>query len=445
MASQAGTLSGHEHSRSRLDLPLHVDPSVSAKPPGYQRSRSRLHHAGSPHQRGVVRSSYPEGFSRERVLRCSGTARDVDSAGMVRAEFSREVREQVKEHGGAWIAGDARALGSVLRLACSAEHVWEMTVVRLLAGKWCPQCARYRHTILDMQKLARKWRGQCLWNVYRGTLVHLKWRCASGHEWMATPNTILSGCWCPACRLGKGSIEQCKAIARKRGGECLSTHYENKDTRLLWRCEQGHEWRATAGHVKLGSWCPYCAGNLATLEDMHALARRFGGRCLSKRYVNAKTPLRWQCAKGHTFRKRPDYVKQNSFCPQCSLRQPGSIERMQHAARQRGGQCLSKQFVNTATKLRWVCAKGHVWLATPAHVLAGSWCPRCASSAQWTLPQMRALARDRGGVCLSNRYVKSRVRLRWRCSQGHEFEATPAAVMAGRWCLPCKRAQRANA
>ncbi len=262
---------------------------------------------------------------------------------------------------------------------------------------------------------------------------------------MATPNTILSGCWCPACRLGKGSIEQCKAIARKRGGECLSTHYENKDTRLLWRCEQGHEWRATAGHVKLGSWCPYCAGNLATLEDMHALARRFGGRCLSKRYVNAKTPLRWQCAKGHTFRKRPDYVKQNSFCPQCSLRQPGSIERMQHAARQRGGQCLSKQFVNTATKLRWVCAKGHVWLATPAHVLAGSWCPRCASSAQWTLPQMRALARDRGGVCLSHRYVKSRVRLRWRCSQGHEFEATPAAVMAGRWCLPCKPAQRANA
>ncbi|WP_373322126.1 zinc-ribbon domain-containing protein [Paraburkholderia adhaesiva] len=44
----------------------------------------------------------------------------------------------------------------------------------------------------------------------------------------------------------------------------------------------------------------------------------------------------------------------------------------------RTGECLSERYVNNETKLRWRCAKGHEWEAVPASVIKGSWCPQCA-------------------------------------------------------------------
>ena len=60
-----------------------------------------------------------------------------------------------------------------------------------------------------------------------------------------------------------------------------------------------------------------------------------------------------------------------------------TIKHMQALAKQRGGQCLSDSYINTKTKLRWRCAKGHEWETTPASVKnAGSWCPVCYSGSR---------------------------------------------------------------
>lgn len=51
---------------------------------------------------------------------------------------------------------------------------------------------------------------------------------------------------------------------------------------------------------------------------------------------------------------------------------------MQALARERGGECLSNAWVSTQHKLQWLCARGHAWSTTPATVLKGSWYPQCA-------------------------------------------------------------------
>jgi len=38
---------------------------------------------------------------------------------------------------------------------------------------------------------------------------------------------------------------------------------------------------------------------------------------------------------------------------------------MHRIARERGGDCLSKRYVNSKVKLLWLCEKGHQWFATP--------------------------------------------------------------------------------
>lgn len=60
----------------------------------------------------------------------------------------------------------------------------------------------------------------------------------------------------------KLSIDDMRKIAKERGGECLSRKYINIKTKIKWRCKEGHEWEATPNNIKNNhSWCPYCRGN----------------------------------------------------------------------------------------------------------------------------------------------------------------------------------------
>lgn len=54
------------------------------------------------------------------------------------------------------------------------------------------------------------------------------------------------------------------------------------------------------------------------------------------------------------------------------------IDDMQELAASRGGQCLSDEFIDLKTRLRWRCGFGHEWEATPLLHRAGHWCPQCA-------------------------------------------------------------------
>ena len=56
---------------------------------------------------------------------------------------------------------------------------------------------------------------------------------------------------------------------------------------------------------------------------------------------------------------------------------------------------------------------------------------------EYTLQDMQALAKARGGECLSTEYGGLDTRLKWRCGFGHEFEATPRIPLTGHWCPDC--------
>ncbi len=50
---------------------------------------------------------------------------------------------------------------------------------------------------------------------------------------------------------------------------------------------------------------------------------------------------------------------------------------------------------------------------------------------------IRAIAESHGGECLSPQYVDSQTKLRFRCARGHEWEARPNAIKQGKWCRIC--------
>jgi hypothetical protein len=176
----------------------------------------------------------------------------------------------------------------------------------------------------------------------------------------------------------KNIINLMQEIAKSQGGKCLSKKYINTNSKLEWECSESHRWFAVPRHVKRGSWCPYCVGKHITIEEIQEIALSRGGWCLSKRYINKNTKLKWKCKEGHIWKATPDSVKnQSSWCPYCAKNAKLTIEEMQELAKSRGGKCLSKVYLGFHTKLKWECSESHRWFAVPSSVKSGSWCLKC--------------------------------------------------------------------
>lgn len=181
-----------------------------------------------------------------------------------------------------------------------------------------------RLTIDDLKRIAKNRDGKILSTHYVNRKSKVFWECKDGHRWDATVANVKMGKWCPKCAIEKrakklrSTIEELHKIAGERNGKCLSKEYINGKTHVRWECINQHRWMARPDRVKKGSWCPICAGQHQTIEDMRELARECGGKCLSKNYSGMKTKLIWQCKKRHQWQARPDNIKQGTWCPICA-------------------------------------------------------------------------------------------------------------------------------
>jgi hypothetical protein len=115
------------------------------------------------------------------------------------------------------------------------------------------------------------------------------------------------------------NIEYFKNLAIQKNGKCLSNEYKTLNTRLEWQCSKGHTWESIPNSILRGTWCKVCSGKAKkNILDMQKLADARGGQCLSKNYINGKTKLIWKCANGHIWEAKYDNIQHGKWCPDCS-------------------------------------------------------------------------------------------------------------------------------
>jgi hypothetical protein len=121
-----------------------------------------------------------------------------------------------------------------------------------------------------------------------------------------------------------------KDLASERYGKCLSDAYINFHEPLVWQCEHGHTWSAVGYSIENGSWCPSCCGlKKLTLDDAKFVASNRGGFCLSDEYVSANKKLRWKCKSGHEWLATMHSVRNiGTWCPHCHEKQCKITERV---------------------------------------------------------------------------------------------------------------------
>lgn len=240
-----------------------------------------------------------------------------------------------------------------------------------------------RLTIKHAKQLAIKKGGKCLSKTYINNKTKMVWECKHGHQWKAIYSQIKNGGhWCPICATVKSkiSIVDCQKLAKSRGGKCLSKRYYKYTKKLEWQCKYKHIWNTSYKEVKSGSWCPICAGKVKkTIEDCRELALKRGGRCLSKIYVNNITKLTWSCQKNHKWKAKYNDIQQGHWCPYCSGHAKPTVEDCKKLALKNNGKCLSKTYTNNKAKMVWECNKQHRWETSYKVINKGAWCPYCAS------------------------------------------------------------------
>ncbi len=114
------------------------------------------------------------------------------------------------------------------------------------------------------------------------------------------------------------------------------------------------------------------------INYMCEIANERGGRCLSQEYINNKSHLLWECKNKHRWLARPDGIIRGTWCKICKGKAKYNLEFCKNIAQKNDGDCVSKEYVNFHTKLNFICKNGHEWSAQPVHIIAGHWCPKCA-------------------------------------------------------------------
>ena len=159
----------------------------------------------------------------------------------------------------------------------------------------------------------------------------------------------------------------------------MSNKYIDKKTKLKVRCENDHIWNPTPDALKQGKWCRICAGNAPlTLKQLQETAKKHNGLCLSDNPARAIDVIQWKCVnKDHPpFPARVRNVRnRNSWCPKCAGNEEKTIEDIRKIARQMKGKCLSRIYLGANKELEWQCEFGHAFHRTPNHVInEGRWC-----------------------------------------------------------------------
>lgn len=244
-------------------------------------------------------------------------------------------------------------------------------------------------------------------------------------------------------------------------------HFRSKSNKnVSWRCPKGHIWKTSINNrVGQNTGCPVCPGKstrIVTDENNFAkvfpeLAREWhpikNGN-LRPKDIRPKSNQKiwWQCSKGHEWPARVNSRAKGSGCPYCygrfatkennlASKYPDLLEEWDREMNK--GLNPSDFTPHVGKKVWWLCGNGHSWQTTIYNRTKNkSGCPKCAqhASRRYSIEDIRAIAKKRGGECLNNEYTSCRAKLKLRCKEGHIWETRADSVLyTDKWCPACSK------
>jgi len=186
----------------------------------------------------------------------------------------------------------------------------------------------------------------------------------------------------------------------EKNGNIRPEHFAmSSGKKAWWKCQKGHEWQARIADRNSGKGCPYCSGQkvLKGSNDLQtinpALAKEWNyeknnGLTPEDVMSNSGEKVWWKCSQGHEWQATISSRNSGNGCPYCSGRfaikgksdlqtiNPRLAEEWNYE--KNNGSTPADVTSNSHKKAWWKCSKGHEWQASIADRNQGRGCPYCA-------------------------------------------------------------------
>ena len=267
--------------------------------------------------------------------------------------------------------------------------------------------------------------------------------------------------------------ERAKEWNFERNGDLMPEHFAaNSNKKVWWKCSQGHEWQATISDRNRGNGCPYCAGQKVIIgeNDLQTINpslvkewnyEKNDGLTPADVMSNSAKKVWWKCSKGHEWQAGIADRNRGRGCPYCSGRYPikgeNDLQTVNPTLAQEwnyeknSGLTPMDVLPNSNKKIWWKCSKGHEWQAGIADRNRGRGCPYCAGKKVLKgfndlLTINPSLAKEwnyekNNGLTPADVTPNSHIKVWWKCSQGHEWQATIAHRNRGSGCPVCGKSK----
>ena len=176
------------------------------------------------------------------------------------------------------------------------------------------------------------------------------------------------------------TIEFIKSEFEKEGWMCVSTEYIDAHKKLDCICPEGH-----LGSIRWNDWqqgirCPVCAGvKKPTIELIKFEFEKEGWVCVSEKYINSYSKLDYVCPKGHVSSIRWSDWQQGCGCSTCAAdNKKHTVEFIKSEFEKDNYILTSDVYVNAESKLEYICPEGHVGTITWASWSQGQRCTSCS-------------------------------------------------------------------
>jgi len=219
-------------------------------------------------------------------------------------------------------------------------------------------------------------------NSYTNNHTKLLIVCPNGHEYNVTLGNFKQGKRCPICFGNKKlTYEYVKSFIESTGYTVLSDTYINNRTKLMVRCDKGHEYGVTFNNFKIGQRCSACAGNKKLVYDyIKKYIEDTGYTLISDDYKEANSKLYVRCPKGHEYTPTFGNFYRGQRCPTCAGKSKEKWSTIVELFNRENYKLLSKEtdYRRLESELKFICPNGHINHIRWGNFKNGSRCCMCA-------------------------------------------------------------------
>lgn len=316
---------------------------------------------------------------------------------------------------------------------CGKGHEYEALIKDKTKGKKCPYCsnikllAGFNDLLTVNPSLSKEWNydknGQLKpEQVKFNANKKVWWRCAAGHEWEAYVFNRSKGVGCPYCKnvktlAGENDLltmnpEIAKEWNYEKNNIKPSDVTSGSNKLVWWRCEEGHEWKASIKSRTNGEKCPYCSNKkvLFGYNDLYTYSVKENRLDLINEFDNEKNALSleditpgskkkvwWKCPNGHSYQATAYRRVNGSGCGVCShnilLKNVNDLlttnpEIAKEWDYKKNAKTPDEVMAGSNNKKYWfICPKGHSYETTLLNRKKGTGCPICAMEKHTSFPE----------------------------------------------------------